>query len=105
MGARIIAPNEKDPPFALQSVQFPGKPYGPGKQPSSVSALPRARWGWVCCRSGHGATFGADKPTAELCDTTVPVTQNRVLVEPADIDHIAAAIRKVQAHGAQLART
>ena len=45
------------------------------------------------------------KGTRQVCATTVAVTQNLLLAEPSDIDHIAAAIRKIQAHGAQLART
>jgi hypothetical protein len=34
----------------------------------------------------------------------VAITQNLLLAERADIDDIAAAIRKIQAHGAELAR-
>ena len=45
------------------------------------------------------------KGNRQVCATTVAVTQNLLLAEPADIDHIAAAIRKIQAHGAELART
>ena len=45
------------------------------------------------------------KGTRQVCATTVAVTQNLLLAEPSDIDHIAAAIRKIQAHGAQLTRT
>jgi dTDP-4-amino-4,6-dideoxygalactose transaminase len=40
----------------------------------------------------------------EVCTTTVAITQNLLLAERADIDDIAAAIRKIQAHGAELAR-
>jgi dTDP-4-amino-4,6-dideoxygalactose transaminase len=40
----------------------------------------------------------------EACATTVAITQNLLLAERADIDDIAEAIRKIQAHGAQLAR-
>jgi hypothetical protein len=32
------------------------------------------------------------------------MTQNLLLAAPGDIDHIPAAIRKIQAHGAALAR-
>ena len=39
-----------------------------------------------------------------VCDTTVAITQNLLLAPPGDIDHIGAAIRKIQAHGAELAR-
>lgn len=45
------------------------------------------------------------KGNREVCSTTVAITQNLLLAEPSDIDHIAAAIRKIQAHGAELART
>jgi hypothetical protein len=34
----------------------------------------------------------------------VAVTQNLLLTDRAGIDHIPAAIRKIQAHGAELAR-
>jgi dTDP-4-amino-4,6-dideoxygalactose transaminase len=40
----------------------------------------------------------------EVCATTVAVTQNLLLAGRADIDHIPAAIRKLQAHGAELAK-
>lgn len=43
------------------------------------------------------------KGTRQVCATTVAVTQNLLLAAPSDIDRIAAAIRKIQAHGAQLA--
>jgi len=39
-----------------------------------------------------------------VCETTVAVTQNLLLAAPGEIEHIAAAIRKIQAHGAELAR-
>ena len=39
-----------------------------------------------------------------MCATTVAMTQNLLLAEPAHIDHIAQAIRKIQAHGAELAK-
>ena len=45
------------------------------------------------------------KGNREVCSTTVAITQNLLLAEPSDIDHIAAAIWKIQAHGAELART
>ncbi len=44
------------------------------------------------------------KGNRQVCATTVAVTQNLLLAEPSDIDHIAEAIRKIQAHGAELAR-
>jgi hypothetical protein len=40
----------------------------------------------------------------QVCETTVAMTQNLMLAGSADIDHIGAAIRKIQAHGADLAR-
>jgi dTDP-4-amino-4,6-dideoxygalactose transaminase len=40
----------------------------------------------------------------EACATTVAMTQNVLLADRADIDHIAAAVRKIQARGAELAR-
>ena len=40
----------------------------------------------------------------EVCATTVAMTQNLLLADRTDIDHIPAAIRKIQAHGAELAK-
>jgi dTDP-4-amino-4,6-dideoxygalactose transaminase len=40
----------------------------------------------------------------EVCATTVAITQNMLLADPAAVDHIGEAIRKIQAHGAELAR-
>jgi perosamine synthetase len=40
----------------------------------------------------------------QVCATTVVMTQNLLLAQPTDIDHIAEAIRKIQAHGAELAK-
>ena len=45
------------------------------------------------------------KGNRQACATTVAITQNLLLAEPADIDRIAEAIRKIQAHGAELAST
>jgi dTDP-4-amino-4,6-dideoxygalactose transaminase len=39
-----------------------------------------------------------------VCATTVAMTQNLLLAERSDIDHIVEAIRKIQAHGAELAK-
>jgi dTDP-4-amino-4,6-dideoxygalactose transaminase len=50
-------------------------------------------------------SFNELKGNRQVCDTTVAITQNLLLAEPANIDHIAEAIRKIQAHGAELART
>jgi dTDP-4-amino-4,6-dideoxygalactose transaminase len=49
-------------------------------------------------------SFQELKGNREVCATTVAVTQNLLLAERAGIDHIAEAIRKIQAHGAELAR-
>jgi dTDP-4-amino-4,6-dideoxygalactose transaminase len=40
----------------------------------------------------------------EVCATTVAMGQNMLLAPRADIDHIGEAIRKIQAHAAELAR-
>jgi perosamine synthetase len=40
----------------------------------------------------------------QVCATTVAMTQNLLLAEPTDIDHIGEAIGKIQAHGAALAK-
>jgi hypothetical protein len=40
----------------------------------------------------------------QVCQTTVAMTQNLLLAGRTDIEHIAAAIQKIQAHGAELAR-
>jgi dTDP-4-amino-4,6-dideoxygalactose transaminase len=50
-------------------------------------------------------SFQELKGNRQVCETTVAVTQNLLLAEPGDVDHIAGAIRKIQAHGADLART
>jgi dTDP-4-amino-4,6-dideoxygalactose transaminase len=49
-------------------------------------------------------SFQELKGNREVCDTTVAIGQNLLLAGRGDIDHIAAAIRKIQAHGAELAR-
>ncbi len=49
-------------------------------------------------------SFKELKGNREVCATTVAVTQNLLLAEPTDIDHIGEAIRKIQAHGAELAK-
>jgi len=50
-------------------------------------------------------SFQELKGNREVCATTVAIPQNLLLAEPTHIDHIAAAIRKIQAHGAELTRT
>jgi dTDP-4-amino-4,6-dideoxygalactose transaminase len=49
-------------------------------------------------------SFHELKGNREVCATTVAMTQNLLLADRADIDHIAAAVRKIQAHAAELAR-
>jgi hypothetical protein len=48
-------------------------------------------------------SFQELKGNRQVCATTVAITQNLLLAEPTDIDHIGEAIRKIQAHGAELA--
>jgi dTDP-4-amino-4,6-dideoxygalactose transaminase len=48
-------------------------------------------------------SFQELKGNRQVCETTVAMTQNLLLAGSADIDHIGAAIRKIQAHGAELA--
>lgn len=50
-------------------------------------------------------SFHELKGNRQVCDTTLAITQNLLLADPKDIDHIPAAIRKIQAHGAELARS
>ncbi len=50
-------------------------------------------------------SFNDLKGNREVCATTVAVTQNLLLAAPSDIDRIAEAVRKIQAYGAELART
>jgi dTDP-4-amino-4,6-dideoxygalactose transaminase len=49
-------------------------------------------------------SFQELKGNRQVCATTVAITQNLLLAQPTDIDHIAEAIRKIQAHGAELAK-
>jgi dTDP-4-amino-4,6-dideoxygalactose transaminase len=49
-------------------------------------------------------SFKELKGNREVCATTVAITQNLLLADPGAVDHIPAAIRKIQAHGAELAR-
>ena len=50
-------------------------------------------------------SFQELKGNREVCATTVGLTQNLLLSEPSEIDHIGEAIRKIQAHAGELART
>lgn len=49
-------------------------------------------------------SFQELKGNRQACATTVAMTQNLLLAERGDIDHIVEAIRKIQAHGAELAK-
>ena len=49
-------------------------------------------------------SFQELKGNRQVCETVVAVTQNLLLAGPTDIEHIGAAIRKVQAHAAELAK-
>jgi dTDP-4-amino-4,6-dideoxygalactose transaminase len=49
-------------------------------------------------------SFHELKGNRQVCATTVAITQNLLLAEPAEIDHIGEAIRKIQPHGAELSR-
>ena len=50
-------------------------------------------------------SFQELKGNRQVCATTVAVTQNLLLAEPARVDRIGDAIRKIQAHAGELART
>jgi dTDP-4-amino-4,6-dideoxygalactose transaminase len=49
-------------------------------------------------------SFHELKGNRMVCDTTVAITQNLLLADQPAIDRIGEAIRKLQAHGAELAR-
>jgi perosamine synthetase len=49
-------------------------------------------------------SFQELKGNKQVCETTVAMTQNMLLAERGDIDHIIAAIRKIQIHSAELAK-
>jgi perosamine synthetase len=49
-------------------------------------------------------SFEELKGNRDVCATTVAIAQNLLLAPSGDIDHIGEAIRKIQAHGATLAR-
>jgi dTDP-4-amino-4,6-dideoxygalactose transaminase len=52
----------------------------------------------------YRASFKELKGNQQVCATTVAMTQNMLLAERSDVDHIIAAIRKIQAHSAALAK-
>jgi dTDP-4-amino-4,6-dideoxygalactose transaminase len=49
-------------------------------------------------------SFHELKGNKQVCETTVAMTQNMLLAERSDMDHILEAIRKVKAHSAELAK-
>ena len=49
-------------------------------------------------------SFQELKGNRQVCATTVAVTQNMLLAERGDIEHIIAAVRKIHAHSAALAK-
>ncbi len=49
-------------------------------------------------------SFQELKGNRQVCATTVAITQNLLLTERGDMDHILEAIRKIQAHSAALAK-
>jgi dTDP-4-amino-4,6-dideoxygalactose transaminase len=50
-------------------------------------------------------SFKELKGNRRVCETTVAMTQNILLADRSNMDHILEAIRKVQAHSAELAKT
>jgi dTDP-4-amino-4,6-dideoxygalactose transaminase len=49
-------------------------------------------------------SFQELKGNKQVCETTVAITQNMLLADRSNMDHILEAIRKVQAHSAELAK-
>ena len=49
-------------------------------------------------------SFQELKGNKQVCDTTVAMTQNMLLADRGDMDHILEAIRKIQAHSAALVK-
>jgi dTDP-4-amino-4,6-dideoxygalactose transaminase len=49
-------------------------------------------------------SFHELKGNRQVCATTVAMTQNMLLAERADMDHIIEAIRRIQTHGTALAK-
>jgi hypothetical protein len=49
-------------------------------------------------------SFHELKGNKQVCETTVAMTQNMLLAERSDMDHILEAIGKIQAHSAVLAK-
>ena len=49
-------------------------------------------------------SFQELKGNRQVCATTVAMTQNLLLAERRDMDHIIEAVRKIQAHSGALAK-
>jgi dTDP-4-amino-4,6-dideoxygalactose transaminase len=49
-------------------------------------------------------SFQELKGNKQVCETTVAMTQNLLLADRSDMDHILEAIRKIQAHSAELVK-
>ncbi|MCX6927543.1 MAG: DegT/DnrJ/EryC1/StrS family aminotransferase [Verrucomicrobia bacterium] len=49
-------------------------------------------------------SFQELKGNKQVCETTVAISQNMLLADRSHIDHIIEAIRKIQAHSAELAK-
>lgn len=49
-------------------------------------------------------SFNDLKGNREVCATTVTLTQNLLLADRGDVDHIIGAVRKIRAHSGALAR-
>ena len=50
-------------------------------------------------------SFQELKGNKQVCETTVAMTQNLLLADRSDMDHILEAIQKIQAHSAELAKS
>jgi hypothetical protein len=60
---------------------------------------------WPAARlKAYRDSFQELKGNRETCATTVAMTQNMLLADRTAIDHIPEAIRKIQAHSAELAK-
>jgi len=49
-------------------------------------------------------SFQELKGNKQVCETTVAMTQNMLLADRCDMDHVLEAIRKIQANSAELAK-
>jgi len=84
-------------------------------EPAVVNVLRSGKW--YRGDGGHMAEFEAGyakllgakrcqelKGNRQVCATTVAMTQNLLLADRRDMDHIIEAVRKIQAHSAALAK-